>query len=220
MKKIKTVFKINKETDLATEEVNADAQWVLDGKGFATLKIDGTSCMIKNGEIYKRFDKKLKSQFMKALRANSDFKVESYMFNELPEGAIPCEEKPDPFTYHHPHWVKCSHVAPEDKYHFEAFKKLNNPQDGTYELIGPKICLNPYQLNEHLLVPHGKEILNVPDRTYEGLKNFLETLQGEGVVFYNPENDDMKKIRKKDFLMFWSHEDVRTVRKQQKNKMK
>ncbi len=222
MKKIKTVFKIDRQTDMATEEINSSAQWVIEGKGVATLKVDGTACMIKDGQIYKRFDKKLKSPFMKALRANPDFIIEPHMFNELPQGieAIACQEKPDPVTYHHPHWVKCSLQAPEDKYHMEAFQKLKQPTDGTYELIGPKISHNPYELSEHILVKHGAEILNVPDRTYEGIKKFLENLNGEGIVFYHQETGDMAKIRRKDFLMFWSHEDVRTVRKQNARKMK
>lgn len=41
MKKIKTVFKIDRETGLATNEVMPGAEWVLEGQGVATLKVEG-----------------------------------------------------------------------------------------------------------------------------------------------------------------------------------
>lgn len=220
MKKIKTVYKIDRETNLATEEINKGCEWVVEGKGIATLKVDGSACLVKNGELYKRYDRKLKSQFVKQLRANKDFVVKEHMFNELPEGAIPCQEKPDLVTYHHPHWVKIEAEKPEDKFHIEAFNALTNkPEDGTYELIGSKVNGNPYEINHHILVKHGMEILNVPDRSLQGIKSFLETLYGEGIVFYNEETGEMAKFRKKDVSLSWGHEDTRTIRQNKKNKM-
>ena len=198
MKKIKTVYKIDRETNLATQEVNKGVQWVLEGKGIATLKVDGSAAMIQDGELYKRYDKKLKSQFMKQVRANPDTVVTPDMFNELPSDAIPCQPNPDPVTYHHPHWVKIDKNKPEDKFHVEALAKLKDLPDGTYELIGAKVNGNPYNIQEHILVKHGAEVLNVPDRSFEGLKTFLEGLQGEGIVFYNQETGEMAKARRKD----------------------
>lgn len=225
MKKIKTVFKIDRETNTATNEINSGADWVLNGEGIATLKVDGSACMVKDGELYKRYDRKLQSKYVKQLRANKEgFVVTENMFNALPENAIACQPNPDPVTYHHPHWVKIDKNKPEDSFHIEALEsfKANNEklEDGTYELIGSKVNNNPYGLNDHRLVKHGAEILNVPDRSYEGIKSFLETLNGEGVVFYHPEGD-MLKIRRKDFEnMFWNHEDTRNMRdNKKKNKM-
>jgi hypothetical protein len=65
-------------------------------------------------------------------------KFSSDYFKQLPEGAIPCQE-PDLITGHHPHWVKCDRSKPEDRYFFEAFDSLENPADGTYELIGERV---------------------------------------------------------------------------------
>ena len=36
--------------------VTQGCEWVLEGKGIATLKIDGSCCAIINGELYKRYD--------------------------------------------------------------------------------------------------------------------------------------------------------------------
>jgi hypothetical protein len=199
MKKIKTVFKINRETGMATTEVMPGAQWVINGEGTATLKVDGSASMVKDGILYKRFDRRLKSEYTKKLRAlGSEFQVTEDMFNILPANAIPCEEKPDPVTYHHPHWVPIDKNKPEDAFHVKAWEAAGgNLEDGTYELIGPKINNNPYKLEEYKLVKHGAEVLNIPDRSFEGLKAFLESLNGEGVVFHHL-NGEMFKIRRKD----------------------
>lgn len=222
MKKIKTVYKIDRENNLATSEVNKGVEWVVEGKGVATLKVDGSACLVKDGQLYKRYDRKLKSHFVKQLRNNKDFVVTEDMFNELPEGAIPCQDNPDPVTYHHPHWVKIEAQRPEDKFHLQALQNFTDKlEDGTYELIGDKINNNPYNLNTQMLVKHGAEILDVPDRSLEGLKTYLENLQGEGIVFHNLETGEMAKIRRKDFGFFWNHDDTRNLRdnNKQKNKM-
>lgn len=199
MKKIKTVFKIDRETGLATNEVMPGAEWVLEGQGVATLKVDGSACLVKDGILYKRWDRKLKSEFVKKLRSvGSSFKVTEDMFNVLPENAIPCQEKPDPVTYHHPHWVEVDKNKPEDAFHIKAVEAYGGKlEDGTYELIGNKVNNNPYKLEGNKLVKHGSEILEVPDRSFEGIKNFLTELNGEGIVFHH-ENGEMFKIRRKD----------------------
>ena len=219
MKKIKTVFKIDRETGLATSTVTPGAEWVIKGEGVATLKVDGSACMIKDGILYKRYDRKLQSQYMKKLRAlGAEFTVTPDMFNVLPADAIPCEEKPDPVTYHHPHWVAVKKDKPEDAFHIAAFEAAGGAlEDGTYELIGPKVNNNPYKLDACELVKHGHEVLNIPDRSLEGMKEFLSTLDGEGVVFKN-DDGEFFKIRKKDANFFWNCEDTRNLRDKEKMK--
>lgn len=205
MKKIKTVFKIDRETNLATTEVTPGAEWVINGIGVATAKIDGSAAMVKNGILYKRYDRKLQSQYMKKLRAvGPSFEVTEDMFNVLPGNAIPCQEKPDPVTYHHPHWVEIDKNKPEDSFHVMAWEAVQGSlEDGTYELIGPKVNNNPHQLTEYKLVKHGSQLLNVADRSFEGIKGFLEELNGEGIVFHHP-NGEMFKIRRKDYNLDYS----------------
>jgi hypothetical protein len=61
MKKITTLFKKNKKNlAFVTNEVDPQNQWVIDGDAIATRKFDGTATAIINGEIYKRYDAKLK----------------------------------------------------------------------------------------------------------------------------------------------------------------
>jgi hypothetical protein len=94
---MKTLFirnYIDKHSFVLTSEVTEGCEWVLLGEGISTRKYDGTCCLIKNGEIYKRFDYK-------------EGRV-------LPINAIPCQKKPDEITGHFPHWVKCSGYNPSD----------------------------------------------------------------------------------------------------------
>ena len=57
MKKIPTLFVRefeNHKIIRVTEQVTPGMEWVLNGDGIATIKWDGTCCMIKNGELYKQ----------------------------------------------------------------------------------------------------------------------------------------------------------------------
>ena len=163
-------------------EVHPDCLWVINGEGYATEKLDGTCCMIKDNKIYKRFD------FKKG--------------RTLPKNAIPCQKEPDPITGHFPHWVLCDPNNPNDIYHLEAFKKLENYTDGTYELIGKHINGNAYDLDYDILERHGLRILDDVPRDYEGIKKYLEEHYIEGIVFYRG-NGEMCKIKRSDFGFFW-----------------
>lgn len=179
MKKIKTVFVINRETHRATSEIHAE--WVLNGEGVATIKWDGTSVRIADGKLYKRFDAK--------------------HGKTPPLGFEPAEERPDPVTGHWPGWVPVEAGKPENKYHLEAFDE--NLPDGTYELVGPKIQGNLYGLDRHKLVPHGADIVEV-GRTLEELVEWLKLNHHEGLVFHRT-NGDMAKLRRKDFGLPWGN---------------
>ena len=61
MKKIPTLFERifeNHKVVGITDKVTPGFEWVLEGKGVATLKLDGSCCAIINGELYKRYDAK------------------------------------------------------------------------------------------------------------------------------------------------------------------
>lgn len=162
------------------EEVTPGCEWVLAGEGAATRKWDGTACAVIKGVLYKRYDaKKGKS---------------------APSGATPCDE-PDPVTGHHPHWVPVG-GEPESKWHQSAFLGRSNPfEDGTYELVGPKINDNRDKMLGHLLLPHGEDKHDV-HRTFEGIKLFLEEHPFEGLVFHHSDGR-MCKIRRADFGLPW-----------------
>jgi hypothetical protein len=153
--------------------------------GTATIKIDGSCCAIINGEFYKRYDAK--------------------KGKKVPEGAIPCCD-PDTVTGHWPHWVKVDVNDPGDKWFIEAF---NNTMyafpiivDATYEACGPHFQGNPHKLHQDRLYRHGMYDANVK-RTFEGVKEWLENNNEEGLVFWL--NDEpVCKIKRSDFGLPWN----------------
>lgn len=201
MKKISTVFVVNRELGVAVNQVRPENQWVLDGEGVATVKFDGTSCAVFGGKLYKRFDQKLQKKFEVMRKRNGDkFVVKEHMFRVLPEGAIPCVETYDPVTFHFPHWVPVDVNAPEDIHHIQGLKNLVGElkEGATYELVGPSIGKNFYDLTTAQLWEHGSLVVEVKDRSFEGLKKFLIDMNEEGLVFHNSDGR-MAKLRRKDF---------------------
>ena len=179
MKKMPTLFIIDRTTNRATDEIDPRCAWVVEGKGTASRKRDGSSVMVRDGKVYKRFD--------------------AHRGRTIPEGAIPCEESPDPKTGHWPHWVPVG-SGPDDRYHREAMENTPNLCDGTWELVGPKVNGNKEKMNVHLFLPHGGDVLDCP-RDYEGLKAYLMEHDIEGVVFRDGEK--YAKVRRKDFGIKW-----------------
>jgi len=58
MKKIKSLFKRNCRDQQVYNEVVEGSEWVTNGEGWATIKHDGTCCMVKNGLLYKRIHRR------------------------------------------------------------------------------------------------------------------------------------------------------------------
>ena len=153
MKKIQSLFQRNYETDrLVRNEVVPCSEWVMDGEGIATRKWDGTCCLIQDGQFYRRLDVK-----------NG---------KTPPKGFIPAQE-PDVITGHCPGWILCDRSSNENKYYFEAYDKQASWENGTYELCGERINGNPEHIIGHVLIRHGKEIIDDAPRTYEKLKNMV-----------------------------------------------
>ncbi len=178
MKKLSTLFKKDlNNLGRVINEINQENEWVLKF-GIPTRKFDGTSCAIIECELYKRFDLK--------------------KGRTLPPNAIPCQE-PDEITGHHPHWVKCDRSDNSNKWHFVAFDKLANKEDGTYELCGEKVQGNLENIEGHQLIKHGIEKLDLINFDFERIKHFLTVTNIEGIVFYHLTDGRMCKIRKSDF---------------------
>lgn len=163
------------------------------------LKIDGTSCMIKNGKPYCRYD-------VKTLKRKRGKIIKKYTLEELqdkiPKGAIACQEA-DEKSGHWPHWIPVSVDNPEHKYIYEGFKEIKNPIDGTYECIGEKIQGNPHNQKGHLWVHHQSSKLDYnidgwEKNPYEYFQKLFEDFQWEGLVAYK-DGEPVAKIRRKDF---------------------
>lgn len=188
MKKIPTLFERVYENHRIvdiTDKVTPGMEWVLENKGQATIKWDGSCCAIIDGELYKRYDAK--------------------RGKKPPKGAIPCCE-PDPVTGHHPHWVKCDRNNPSDKWFFAAeeyigYIKTQQDRIRTYEAVGKHFNGNPYQLDYDMLIPHGRDVIDVP-RSFRGIREYLETNDMEGIVFWFNE-EPMCKIKRTDFGFDW-----------------
>ncbi len=263
MRKIPSLYEreFSGDTCMALRQVTPGSEWVIDGEGVPTLKIDGTCCKYEGGKLYKRVDRKLK--------VGKDFKAIGYLshlievdsivrkasgkpfedgnktarvvgfdisshtdkmaaildgidglmdlrqlipvgvklplnaYKQAPDGWTPAQDVPDLITGHWPGWVEVSVNAPDDKWHVEAFNKFDkNQPEGTYELIGPKIQGNPYQIDEHTLIKHGcLTLFNVPT-DYDGLFQYLKDLNGEGVVWHHPDGR-MVKVKRTDFGLKW-----------------
>lgn len=191
MKKIPTLFERTYDEKGRiigiTDTPKNGLEWVLDGEGYATIKVDGSCCAIIDGKFYKRYDAK-----------NG---------KPVPEGAIKCQEEADPVTGHLPCWVECSVDNRSDKWFLKAYDELcrHIPQylrdNATYEAIGKHFNGNPYNLEDDILIYHGIYRIDV-DRSFEGLKKYLEEHAIEGIVFWK-DNIPQCKIKRSDFGFKW-----------------
>jgi len=179
MKKIPTMFERdwNGDRSRVVNQVHPGCEWVLAGEGIATKKLDGTCCLIRDGQIYKR----------RELRKG----------DAVPPGFEVADQ--DEETGKTVGWVLCSD-GPEDRWHLEAFDHAGFPRDGTYELLGPKVQGNPEGWDHHVLIEHGamQYAEGVVPRTFDGLAAWLSTQPIEGIVFHHPDGR-MAKIKLKDF---------------------
>lgn len=178
MKKIPTIFERDWEGDRSRvlDKLNPECAWVFAGEGSATLKQDGTCCMVRTGRLFKR------REFHDKDARPPNFEVtESDAMTQKTVGWIPVGD------------------GPEDRYHREAFLESDRTfPDGTYELLGPKIQGNPEHASCHTLIPHGVKIMTVVPRDYGGLRAWLEGRDMEGIVFHHPDGR-MAKIKLRDF---------------------
>lgn len=202
MKKIPSVFKRGYEgTRQALDEITPSCEWVLEGEGEATEKLDGTACAWLDGKPHKRYDRKVKKSIKKR-KKKGPYNLED--FKDAPEGFIACEPEPNLHTGHWPGWVPIG-GGPEDEPNREAFDRAsmgpaNNGQ--TFELMGPKVQGNSMNLAAHLLVPHGGTFHTKAPRDFKGLREYLYFTEIEGLVFYHPDGR-RAKVKRKDFGWSW-----------------
>jgi hypothetical protein len=178
VKKIISLFQRNYDGDrLVRDEVVPGAEWVIAGEGVATEKVDGTCCMVRDGVLYKRHDVKK---------------------GRTPPPGWEAAQAPDEVTGHWPGWLAVGD-GPEDQWHREAH---GEQQDGTYELVGPKVQGNPYDLRVHTLIRHGHRALDDAPRDFKGLSGYLLDEGIEGIVWHHPDGR-MVKIKARDFGIRW-----------------
>lgn len=181
MNKIPTIFvrDMSRQPALVINEWVPGTEWVRDGEGIATRKYDGTSCLVRDGKLYKR------REVRPGDIAPPDF--ESLGTDENTGKTVG--------------WVPVGD-GPEDRWHREAF---NAPErhDGTYELIGPKIQGNKEGMQMHLLMAHAAAD-RFPDapRDFDALREWLTENVMEGLVWHHSDGR-MAKIKRRDFGLKW-----------------
>ena len=183
MKKIPTIFARDWQGDRSRvlDIRNPDCQWVFDGEGIATRKLDGTCCLVDGGDLYKR--------------------------REVKAGKLPPDNfmlvEHDKETDKRVGWVPVGD-GKEDQYYREAWVALDKQLDGTYELIGPKVQGNPEKVATHQLIRHGDGMagylygFDTPTRNFQDIRANLAGLDIEGIVFRHPDGR-MGKIKLRDF---------------------
>ena len=189
MKKIPTLFERVYENHSIKEilpNVMPGMEFVLEGKGIATVKIDGSCCAIIDGKFYVRYDAK--------------------KGKPVPENAIKCQDETDPITGHLPCWIPYEDTNPGQKWFGKALENATENgtltlSDGTYEAIGPHFNGNMYNLDEDTLVKHGTQVVEVP-RTFEGIREYLKDNYIEGIVFWL-DGEPKCKIKRSDFGFSW-----------------
>jgi hypothetical protein len=178
MQKIRTIFERDWTGDksLVIDKPHPDCAWVFAGEGVATQKYDGTSCLVKDGKLYKRLE-------LKAGKEPADFILADN----------------DPVTQKIVGWTPVGD-GPEDRWHREALALEDGEiADGTYELLGPKIQGNPEGHSIHVLQSHSEaDVFPDAPRTFDDLKVWLSARDIEGLVFHHPDGR-MAKIKKRDF---------------------
>lgn len=186
MKKMPTLFKREYgKYGKAVDAVTPGCEWVIQGEGVATEKVDGAACAIIDGKLFRRYDACPKKG------------------RKPPLMGIPCQPEPDPITGHWPFWVECIRGIPSDQHFLRAYD--STPwcrEDGTYEAVGLHFQGNPYGLDDDFLEKHGR--IKYPDcpRDFEGLYDFLCAHEIEGIVWHRG-NGDMAKIKRTDFGLNW-----------------
>jgi len=181
MQKIPTLYLRDPENPArVTRSVDPDCQWVLDGEGLPTEKYDGSACLVRSDVLYRRHRAK--------------------------------QGKAKP-----PGWLHWNFLEPEesghgwapvgdstsDQWHREAWAGCIPLAGGTYELVGPNLQRNPYDLEQHQLWRHGGSPLYGAETDFDLLPFWFEDMMPmEGLVWHHPDGR-MAKIKRRDFGLPW-----------------
>lgn len=183
MKKIPTIFERdwNGDRSRVLNQINPAAQWVFDGEGIATRKIDGIPCRVLDRSLYRRRD------LAPGQAEPDDFDLSDH----------------DKETGKKVGWMPTNREKPEDRWHYQAWDAAAGCglEDGVYELVGPKVQGDPEAVGAHRLVRHGEGIagpLDAVPRTFDALREWLTGKNIEGVVWHHPDGR-MAKIKLRDF---------------------
>jgi len=167
-------------------EVTPGCEWVAAGEGRATRKWDGTACLVRDGQLYKRATVKPGRPDPPGFELAQHDHVTGKRFGWAPLG------------------------GPDDRWHLEGWANLHAlggdlVPDGTYELVGPRVNGNPDGFATHTLLRHGwaRDHVELADfdtcpRTFHELAAWLRARPVEGVVWHASDGR-MAKLKRRDF---------------------
>lgn len=180
MKKIPTIFLRDYKLKCTpvTDDINPECQWVFDGEGIATRKIDGVNVKILNG-----------LPMMRVKPASADYTEAEYTrtMNDKYVLAAFASLLPLPYRSTDGYWL---HDGVYEAYG-EGIRGNAEKVEG-YHMTRLASANNDPCSFDHALVIHG-----VP-RSYRGLMGYFATHDIEGIVFHHRDGR-MAKIKTKDF---------------------
>lgn len=184
MEKIPTVFDRGPDFKVV-DQVREGCEWVFDGQGTATEKLDGMNVRltVRAGRLVRLEKRRNPSKVQKQ------------------QGII------DGW------YVDADEHDAQDRWIREAARHtdVSGWPDGEHscEALGPKIQGNPLGLSGYLCVPFNIEVpvYEVPGRSFGGLQRFLAQMESryapghlaEGIVFHHPDGR-RAKIKRRDFV--------------------
>lgn len=181
MKKIPSLFKRGSDDRLCINEINPECQWVMQGEGKPTAKLDGTSCCVVDGKLYKRYDNS---------KRKGDIRIQTT--TPLPEW-IHCECPTEHGKYIY--WIP---IGEKDYHHLIAWGWAQGKlEDGTYELVGPGVQGNIHGYEHCTLIRHGIIEIDANPRTFDEIKEFMTHTQWEGIVWHNSDGRMCKIVKSK-----------------------
>ena len=155
MEKIPTCLERDWEGDRSRvlNQIAPGCEWVFNGEGVATRKVDGT-CVMYDGTIWwaRREVKDDREPPANFVAVSTDLTTGKTI------GWEPIDQSP---------FAKFWNEAVD-------FTTQDGWDTGTYELLGPKIQKNPENLTRHELWKHEYAEQASVDRSFEGMKSFLE----------------------------------------------
>lgn len=184
MEKIPTVFDRGPDFTVI-DKVRDGCEWVFEGHGAATEKLDGTNVRltIRAGRLVRLEKRRNPTKVQKQQGIIDGWYVDA---DEHDRG---------------------------DRWIWEAARAtdLSDWPDGEHscEALGPKIQGNPLGLERHLCVPFNMDVpvYEVPQRSFGDLHEFLAQMESryapghlaEGIVFHHPDGR-RAKIKRRDFV--------------------
>lgn len=217
MRSIPTIFLWDPTTHQMTNRPLKAVDWVFQGKGIATRKYNGVAILVEHGKMFRRVELRQGELITGFIRLQDFNPKKPYV--PIP-GWVPisascltapsCKEERglQEACFAYQNYLNVLRELREKKTTSANPYAMNwdrsslpNIPDGTYELCGPSIRGNKEKLSMHLLFRHGACVVKQVPRSFEGLKKFLETYEGEGIVWHYQEGNAllMAKVKRTDF---------------------